>query len=238
MVMNFAALREACCAANRRLPELGIVDLTFGNVSVCDRRADVVAIKPSGVPYASLQPSDIVVVRLSGGPTTVVVDGTLRPSSDTPTHRRLYQALPEATAIVHTHSRHATAFAQAGRPIPCFGTTHADYFCGEVPVTATIAAPAVAGDYEWETAEVILDALRGRSASEVSAVLVRHHGPFAWGPSAPKAVETAFALELVAQLAFQSLLLQPALAPLPDYLLDRHFRRKHGATAYYGQSQC
>jgi L-ribulose-5-phosphate 4-epimerase len=230
-VSRFDAIREECCAANAALPATGLVDLTFGNVSVLDREAGVFAIKPSGVTYDALTPADMVLLDLDGN----VVEGTLRPSSDTPTHRRLFQAFPGIRAVVHTHSRCAVSFAQAGREIPLLGTTHADYFHGAVPVTRALTTAEIAGDYEWETGNVIVETFDGQDPESVPAVLVRNHGPFAWGNSGPKAVENAQALEIVAHMALQALALNPS-APTPSQaLIDKHFFRKHGAGAYYGQ---
>jgi len=232
MSTHFHALREECWEANRRLPATGLVDLTFGNVSVLDRDEDVFAIKPSGIDYETLRPADIVLVSLATGKS---VEKGLRPSSDTPTHRRLFQAFTGVNAIVHTHSRHAVAFAQAGRGIPCLGTTHADYFHGEIPVTRVMTPEEVGGDYEWETGKVIIERFQGLKPLEVPAVLVNGHGPFAWAGSATKAVENARALEIVAEMAWKTLSLQPQAPPLPRHLLDKHHSRKHGAGAYYGQ---
>lgn len=227
------AIQEACLLANRRLPATGLVDLTFGNVSVLDSDRGVFAIKPSGVDYAALRVEDMVLVDLEGR----IVEGRLRPSSDEPTHRHLYRAFADAgvRAIVHTHSRHAVAFAQAGREIPCLGTTHADSFRGTVPVTRPMTEAEVAEEYEWNTGAVIAEAFAGRDPLEVSAVLVRGHGPFAWGANAEKAVENAFVLEVVAEMALKTFQLAPQAGPLPSHLLDKHFLRKHGASAYYGQ---
>jgi len=227
----FDSIREECCDANLALPATGLVDLTFGNVSVCDRAAGVFAIKPSGVPYEKLTPHEMVVVDFDGR----VVKGGLRPSSDTPTHRRLFIGFPGIRAVVHTHSRHAVAFAQAGAEIPLFGTTHADYFRGPVPVTRALTADEIGADYEWETGNVIVERFSALVPDEIPAVLVRNHGPFLWGPSGGKAVETALALEIVAQMAMQTLSINPASQPPERALIDKHFLRKHGAAAYYGQ---
>lgn len=231
--MKFEAIRVACCAANVRLPQTGLVDLTFGNVSVLDVEAGIFAIKPSGVGYDCLTPEDMVVVDLDGK----TIDGTLRPSSDEPTHRYLYRAFASkgVRSVVHTHSRNAVAFAQAGRELPCFGTTHADSFHGTIPVTREMTEAEVAGSYEWNTGVVIEEAFAGRDPVAVSAVLVRGHGPFAWGSSADKALENAFVLEVVAEMARNTLQINPSAKPLPQHVLDKHYWRKHGSGAYYGQ---
>lgn len=231
--MRFEVIRVACCAANIRLPQTGLVDLTFGNVSVFDPEAGVFAIKPSGVGYDCLRPEDMVVVDLDGK----VVDGTLRPSSDEPTHRYLYRAFAAkgVRSVVHTHSRNAVAFAQAGEEIPCFGTTHADSFHGPIPVTREMTEAEVAGAYEWNTGVVIEETFAGRDPIEVSAVLVRGHGPFAWGSSPDKALENAFVLEVVSEMARNTVQINPSAKPLPQHVLDKHYWRKHGTGAYYGQ---
>jgi len=228
---SYSDIQEECCEANISLPGFGLVDLTFGNVSVADPQSGVFAIKPSGVSYEELTPEHIVVVDYEGN----IVEGALRPSSDTPTHRRLFVAFPKIRAVVHTHSRAAVAFAQAGQGIPCLGTTHADYFYGEVPVTRPMTAEEIASAYEWETGNVIVERFKGIDPMQMSAVLVRSHGPFAWGASGAKAVENAFALEIVAEMARHTLHLTPDMPPIPKALLDKHFLRKHGAGAYYGQ---
>ena len=228
---EYQELQQECYEANMALPKLGLVDLTFGNVSVADRTLGVFGIKPSGVDYAALRPEDIVILDLEGKQ----LEGQLRPSSDTATHRRLFLAFPTIRSVVHTHSRHAVSFAQAGRGIPCFGTTHADYFYGEVPVTRPMTPEEIQSAYEWETGNVIAERFAQLSPEEISAVLVHGHGPFAWGPSGAKAVENAFALEIVAEMATRTLQLNPDAQPLTQALLDKHFLRKHGAAAYYGQ---
>lgn len=231
--MSFQALKEECLAANLALPRTGLVDLTFGNVSVADPERRVFAIKPSGVSYDELRSPQIVVLDYDGN----LVEGDLRPSSDTPTHRRLYLAFGGIRSVVHTHSRNAVAFAQAGLDLPCLGTTHCDYFHGPVPVTRAMTPAEVAGEYEWETGSVIVERFQGIDPLEVPAVLVRNHGPFAWGASAAKAVETAHALEIVADMAIKTLALNPAAAGAPPHLLEKHFFRKHGGNAYYGQPE-
>jgi L-ribulose-5-phosphate 4-epimerase len=229
-----ADLRERVAAANRAIHDAGLVTLSFGNVSGVDRDENLLVIKPSGVPYAELRAESMVVVDLDDGR---VVDGTLRPSTDTPTHRLLYRDFPSIGGVIHTHSPSATAWAQAGRPIPCLGTTHADYFRGSVPVSRPLRPEEIAGDYEWETGRVIVETLAdaGRSPIEAPAVLVGSHGPFAWGSSPEAAVETAIALEALADMAFRTLVLEASVAEIGEELLARHFDRKHGAGAYYGQ---
>jgi L-ribulose-5-phosphate 4-epimerase len=229
--MNYQDIREECCAANKSLPSYGLVDLTFGNVSCLDRQQGVFAIKPSGVDFPQLTPEDMVVVDLEGKK----VDGRYRPSSDTETHRRLFLAFENIRAVVHSHSRHAVAFAQAKRGIPCFGTTHADYFHGEIPVTREMTPDEIARGYEWETGNVIVERFTGLRADEMPGVLVSSHGPFTWGESATQAVEHAVALEIIAQAALVSLALNPTLQPISTAMLDKHFKRKHGPGRYYGQ---
>ena len=229
--MAYTDLQAECYEANLLLPEFKLIDLTFGNVSVGDPDLGVFAIKPSGVDYTVMKPADMVIVDFDGQ----IVQGTLRPSSDTPTHRRLFQGFRGIRSVVHTHSRNAVAFAQAGRGIPCLGTTHCDYFYGEVPVTRPMTKEEVQSAYEWETGNVIIERFQGLDPSEVPAVLVQSHGPFTWGPSGKKAVETAFALEIVAEMAMKAMQLNPNVQPVSQYLLDKHFKRKHGAGAYYGQ---
>lgn len=233
MPSAYQAIKEECLAANLDLPKTGLVDLTFGNVSVADPARRVFAIKPSGVDYSALKADDIVVLDYDGN----LVEGTLRPSSDTPTHRYLYLHFEGIRAVVHTHSRSAVAFAQAGVDLPCLGTTHCDYFHGPVPVTRGMTPEEVGGEYEWETGKVIVERFAGLNPCEVPAVLVRNHGPFAWGPTAAKAVENALALEIVADMAIKTLSILPSAPPAPTHLLDKHFFRKHGPDAYYGQKK-
>lgn len=225
-------LKREAYEANLALPRHGLINLTFGNASAVDRDRGVFAIKPSGVAYEALGPDDMVVVDFAGR----TVEGGLAPSSDTPTHRRLLLAFPGIGGVVHTHSTHATAFAQAGRPIPVFGTTHADYFAGDVPVTRRMTPEEIARAYEWETGSVIVERFGDLDPLDYPAVLVNRHAPFAWGATAAKAVEAAVAVECIAQMALLSLQLAPGLAAIEPELLDKHFRRKHGPGAYYGQA--
>jgi L-ribulose-5-phosphate 4-epimerase len=226
-------LREKVFRANRELAESGLVMGTFGNVSGVDRDAGMMVIKPSGVPYRELSPGHMVAVSLASGE---VVDSGLRPSSDTPTHLELYRAFP-CGGIVHTHSEHATTLAQAGLPLRCMGTTHADHFRGDVPVTRSLTRKEVEDDYEKNTGLVIVETFRtGKlSPEEVPAVLVVHHGPFTWGRHCFEAVENASMVEYLARMEVRARLLA-ADAALPDrYLVDKHYLRKHGKEAYYGQ---
>lgn len=229
--MQNAALKHECLAANLALPATRLVDLTFGNVSVADPARRVFAIKPSGVDYEKLTADAMVVLDFDGN----IIEGSHRPSSDTPTHRCLYQNFPGIRSVVHTHSRNAVAFAQAGLDLPCLGTTHCDHFHGFVPVTREMTPAEVAGDYEWATGSVIIERFAGMDPLEVPAVLVRHHGPFVWGTSTAKALENAVALEICAGMAIKTLALNPQAAAAPSHLLDKHFLRKHGPAAYYGQ---
>lgn len=231
--MAYQEIREECLEANRDLPKTGLVDLTFGSVSVLDMAAGVFAIKPSGFDYDALRAEDMVILDLDGN----VVEGSLRPSSDTPTHSRLLRAFADRgiRSVVHTHSRTAVAFAQAGREVPCLGTTHADYFFGSVPVTRMMTPVEISDAYEANTAEVILERFREIDPAQVPAVLVHGHGPFAWGKSGAKAVETAMALEIVSEMAWKALLLSPHIPLLNTAQHEKHFLRKHGPGAYYGQ---
>ena len=226
-------LKEESCRANILLPKFGIVNLTFGNVSVIDRASGTVAIKPSGVSYADLKPNHIVLVDLNGKK----IEGELNPSSDTPTHCCLYRNFKEIGAVVHTHSIIATGFAQAGMPVPCLGTTHADYFFGEIPVTRKMKPKEISGEYELETGNVIVERFKSIRYQDIPGVLVHSHGPFAWGPSGEKAVENAFAMELVAQMAYHALTLKTGPIKIQRELLEKHFNRKHGKNAYYGQKK-
>jgi len=224
-------LKREAYEANVQLPKQGLINLTFGNASAIDRSRGIFAIKPSGVDYEVLKPEDMVLVDLEGKK----VEGKLNPSSDTPTHRRLFLAFTEIGGVVHTHSSCATSFAQAGRSIPIFGTTHADYFYGEVPVTRKMTPEEIASAYEWETGNVIVERFQGLDPLDFPAVLVNRHGPFTWGKTVAKAVETAVALECVANMALMSLQLEPRLTNIEPELLNKHFKRKHGPGAYYGQ---
>ncbi|MEO1986916.1 MAG: L-ribulose-5-phosphate 4-epimerase AraD [Martelella sp.] len=229
----YKEIRREAYEANIALPKQGLINLTFGNASAVDRDRAVFAIKPSGVDYADLTPGNMVIVDFEGN----IVEGNLRPSSDTPTHRRLFLAFEEIGGVVHTHSTRATAFAQAGRAIPNFGTTHADYFYGEIPVTRTMTPEEIASAYEWETGNVIVERFKDLNPLDFPAVLVNRHAPFTWGKTVAKAVEVAVAVECIADMALSSLQLEPGLKPIEQELLDKHFLRKHGATAYYGQPE-
>jgi len=225
-------LKREAYEANIALPKHGLINLTFGNASAIDRSKGIFAIKPSGVDYAVLKPEDMVLVDLEGKK----VEGKLNPSSDTPTHRRLFLAFESIGGVVHTHSSHATAFAQAGRSIPIFGTTHADYFNGDIPVTRKMTAQEIASAYEWETGNVILERFKGLDPLDFPAVLVNRHAPFTWRPTAAGAVEVAVATECIAHMALMSLQLEPKLPTIEPELLNKHFKRKHGPGAYYGQA--
>lgn len=225
-------LKKAVYEANVRLFESGLAVLTWGNVSAIDREKGLVVIKPSGVDYAELKPDDMAVVYLDG----TVAEGSLRPSSDTPTHLELYAAFKDIGAVVHTHSSYATAFAQAKRTIIPFGTTHADCFYGEVPLTRELRTEELA-EYEKNTGKAIIEAFSGIDPASIPAVLVASHGPFAWGKSPVNAVDNAITLEEVAKMAYRTLTLAPDAARLGQHILDKHYYRKHGANAYYGQGE-
>lgn len=215
------------------LPKCGLVTLTWGNVSAVDRKSGLIVIKPSGVSYETMCAEDMVVVNAQGE----VVDGHYRPSSDTPTHLYLYETFPKIGGIVHTHSPQATSFAQAQLSIPCYGTTHADYFYGDIPCTRQLTETEIQCDYERNTGVVIAETFRERSIDVLAtpAVLVGRHGPFTWGVTASKAVETAIVLEEVARMALNTCNLNPQTSPSPQALMDKHYYRKHGKNAYYGQ---
>ena len=227
------ALREAVCEANRQLPASGLVKLTWGNVSAIDRESGVFGIKPSGIDYDALIPGDIVLLDLDGN----VVDGALRPSSDTKTHLELYRAWPRIGGITHTHSRYATIFSQADRGIPCLGTTHADHFHGEVPVCRALTPEEVDDDYERHTGLAIVEHFATHDIDPLAmpAVLQLHHAPFTWGRSAQASLDNAIALDMCAQMALETLRLNPEARPIPRHILDKHYLRKHGPDAYYGQ---
>jgi L-ribulose-5-phosphate 4-epimerase len=232
--LGHSALREEVHAANMALARSGLVMGTFGNVSGIDRAAGLMAIKPSGVPYDRLSPREIVLVALEDG---AIVDSALRPSSDAPTHLVLYRAFPSCGGVVHTHSQNATALAQAGLPVRCLGTTHADHFRGDVPVTRPLDANEVAGEYEKNTGLVIVETFRNRGLApeEVAAVLVVNHGPFTWGATAQAAVESAEILEYLAAMEIRILASAPEVKRPAAFLVDKHYLRKHGSGAYYGQ---
>ena len=234
MASDFSDIRFEVAAANQELANAGLVSLSFGNASQADRENGVFAIKPSGQACDSITPDQIVVVALEDGE---VVWGNYRPSSDSSTHRVLYRHLPAIGGIVHTHSTYATSWAQAGLPIPCLGTTHADHFRGEVPLTRQLSAAEINGDYEANTGLVIAELFGSDGADPESTpgVLVASHGPFAWGKDSRTAVEHAAVLEFLARLASQTLGINPSTTPIAEALLERHFSRKHGPTAYYGQ---
>jgi L-ribulose-5-phosphate 4-epimerase len=232
--MSYQQLKERVWRANQGLIEADLVILSWGNASGADRQAGVMAIKPSGVPYNKLRVDDIVVLSLKTGE---MVEGKARPSSDTPTHLHLYRCFPSVGGVVHAHSAHATAFAQSGLEIPCLGTTHADTFYGSVPLTRNLTPEEIAGEYELNTGKVIEEAFRARNLNhdQVPAALVAGHGPFTWGPTTEKALENAIVLEKVAMMAINTYRVNPEAQAIPQALLDKHFLRKHGPGAYYGQ---
>jgi L-ribulose-5-phosphate 4-epimerase len=225
-------LKADVCQANLDLVKEGLVIQTWGNVSGIDREHDLMVIKPSGVPYAGMQPEHMVVVSLETGN---VVEGNLKPSSDTPTHLVLYRAFKNIGGVVHTHSLYATAWAQAGKDLPSYGTTQADYWYGNVPCTRKMTPAEIKNDYEANTGEVIVETFKQLDPMQHPAVLVASHGPFAWGLDAPEAVHNAVVLEFIARLASETLRINPKTPPMPSALLDKHFLRKHGPKAYYGQ---
>lgn len=228
-------LKKKVYEANMELPKYGLVTFTWGNVSAIDRQSGLFVIKPSGVPYENLTPDDMVVMDLDGNR----VEGSCNPSSDTPTHLELYRAFPEIGGIVHTHSSWATSWAQAGRSIPCYGTTHADYIYGEVPCLRTLTREEIEEAYEKNTGLLIVNEFRARGldVQAVPAVLCKNHGPFTWGKDAAEAVHNAVVLEEVAKMAARTEQINPQVTPAPQELQDKHYYRKHGANAYYGQSR-
>ena len=229
--MNLKQLREEVLECNLEIVRRGLVLYTFGNASGIDREQGLVVIKPSGVPYDVLTPDQFVVTDLQG----TIVEGMLRPSSDLATHLALYRAFPGIGAVVHTHSRYATAWAQAGREIPCLGTTHADYIRGPIPVTGQMEAGEIQTEYERNTGLAIVRRFATLDPLEVPAVLVAGHAPFCWGPAPSVAAHTAVIVEELAHLAYLTLTINAQAEPLPDVLRDKHFLRKHGSQAYYGQ---
>jgi L-ribulose-5-phosphate 4-epimerase len=230
--MSLKELRRAVYEANMELDRRGLVLYTFGNVSGIDRKRGVLAIKPSGVPYEDLHPRDMVLVDLENKR----VEGKLNPSSDTKTHVVLYRELPSIGGVCHTHSTQATAWCQAARALPCFGTTHADYAHGEIPVTEYLSEERVKRDYEEETGHQIMNVMRGRNPFETPMILVAGHAPFTWGKDAAQAVYHAAILEQLAQMATLTLSIRADATPLPGHILDKHYLRKHGKNAYYGQN--
>ena len=229
--MSIADLKKSVCDANLDLVFHGLVKMTFGNASAIDREAGLVVIKPSGLSYEKMKSRDMVVVNLAGE----VVEGEYKPSVDLPTHLRLYEAFPAVGGVAHSHSHYATCWAQACRAIPCLGTTHADYFYGEIPVCEALSEEDVGNHYERAIGDSIVKAFDQRDPLECPGVLVANHAPFAWGKTVADAVEHARVLEEVAQLALHTLSIQPDKQPMADHLLDKHFLRKHGDHAYYGQ---
>lgn len=226
-------LKKKVCEANLMLPKYGLVTFTWGNVSEIDRESKLVVIKPSGVDYEDMKPSDMVVVDLAGN----VVEGNLKPSSDLHTHLEFYRNFPNIGGVVHTHSRNATSFAQAGSDVTALGTTHGDYFYGDIPCTRKMTPTEIANDYELNTGRVIVETFnnRGINPDQVPGVLVHSHGPFVWGSDADNAVHNAVVLEELCAMAFQTKLINPHIEAMQQELLDKHFLRKHGPGAYYGQ---
>lgn len=228
------AMKQRVYEANMLLPEHKLITFTWGNVSEIDRESGIMAIKPSGVEYDELKPEDIVLVDVKTGKK---VEGEMNPSSDTDTHVELYRAFPNIGGVVHTHSRWATIFSQAGMGVPALGTTHGDYFYGEIPCTRKMTPAEIAGSYEKETGTVIIETFANLNPDDVPAVLVHSHGPFTWGTDAHNAVHNAVVLEEVAFMAWHNLMINPSLPAMQQELLDKHYLRKHGANAYYGQAK-
>ncbi len=225
-------LKEEVCRANLLLPKYQLVTFTWGNVSGIDRETGLMAIKPSGIEYDQLTPEDMVLVDVATGKKA---EGKWNPSSDTATHCELYRSFPDLGGIVHTHSRWATVFSQAGKGVPALGTTHGDYFYGEIPCTRKMTAEEIAGEYELNTGKVIVETFSGKNAKDIPSVLVHSHGPFSWGTDPKNAVHNAVVLEELCFMAWHDLMLDPKLPPMQQELLDKHYLRKHGANAYYGQ---
>jgi len=226
-------LRKSVCKANLELNNLGLVLFTWGNVSGIDRAKGLVVIKPSGIPYSKLTPENMVIVDMDGN----IVEGKLNPSSDIKTHLRLYEAFPDIAGVVHTHSTYATGFAQAGQSLPPYGTTHADYFYGTIPCTKVLTDKAIRGDYELETGNIIVDTFANLDPNAIPGVLVNNHGPFTWGKSPSEAVHNAAVLEEIAKMAWISRGLNPDMQGIKQKLLDRHYKRKHGLGATYGNDE-
>ena len=227
-------LKKEVCEANMLLPKYGLITFTWGNVSGVDRDKGLMVIKPSGVEYDTMTAEDMVVVDLKTGKK---VEGDLNPSSDTDTHVALYNAFPDIKGVVHTHSRWATTFAQAGMGIPALGTTHADYFYGEIPCTRKMTPAEIGGKYELETGNVIVETFNDKEPNDIPAVLVHSHGPFTWGTDPHNAVHNAVVLEELAFMAWHNIMMNPGINPMQQELLDKHYLRKHGANAYYGQKK-
>ena len=231
MLQAMQTLQAEVLEANLELVRRGLVLYTFGNASAVSREAGLIAIKPSGVPYDKMTPADMVITDLQGN----IVESSLRPSSDLPTHAALYRAFPQIGGVVHTHSRHATAWAQAGREIPCFGTTHADYFAGPVPVTPALTREEIETDYELNTGLAIIRRMQGLDPLEYPGILVAGHAPFCWGETVTKAAHNAVVVEELAAMAWQTLTINPQAVPISEALHHKHHSRKHGPKAYYGQ---
>ncbi|HEY5715907.1 MAG TPA: L-ribulose-5-phosphate 4-epimerase [Psychromonas sp.] len=232
MKLLLPELREKVCQANIDLQRYGLVTFTWGNVSSIDREKGLIVIKPSGVDYDDMTPADMVLLDLQGN----IVEGKLNPSSDTATHVALYQAYPQISSIVHTHSSFATSWAQSGMPIPAMGTTHADYFYGKIPCARALSAEEIQSDYELNTGKVIIETIGDNNPMAIPGILVKEHAPFAWGSSPDNAVHNAVVLEEVAKMALHTLIINPQVKQIPDPLLDKHYSRKHGENATYGQS--
>jgi L-ribulose-5-phosphate 4-epimerase len=224
-------LKEKVYEANMELQRKGLVIYTWGNVSEIDRETGFVVIKPSGVDYATMKPEDMVVVDLEGN----VIEGKYKPSTDTPTHLVMYKTYPKVGGVVHTHSDWATTFAQAGRSVPAFGTTHADYFYGDIPCTRDLTDEEISGEYEKETGNVIVETIGAKDPLEIPAIVVKNHGPFTWGKDANSAVYNAVVLDKVAEIAYKTMTLNKDVKRVKQHLLDKHYLRKHGSNAYYGQ---
>lgn len=231
-VQMLEKLKEKVYEANMELQRKGLIIYTWGNVSEIDRETGLVVIKPSGVDYDSMKPEDMVVVDLEGN----AVEGKYKPSTDTPTHLVLYKTYTNVGGVVHTHSDWATTFAQAGMSIQAFGTTHADYFYGDIPCTRDLTDEEISGEYEKETGNVIVETIGDRNPLEIPAILVKNHGPFAWGKDANSAVYNAVVLDKVAEMAYKTMTLNRDVKPVKQHLLDKHYLRKHGKNAYYGQA--